>query len=177
MEILRSRLLAGHPHGFTTRAGGGSAPPYDSLNLGDQVGDDPAAVSDNWRRLGEATGLGFIRVRQVHGARVVAGSTPTSPPIEEADGVVTATAGVAACVAVADCVPILLARADGTAVAALHAGWRGTLARIAAEGVRSLGGGGGDAPLAVIGPSIGPCCYQVSEELAVQFAQRRHHFL
>lgn len=170
MEVLRSQLLADLPHGFTTRAGGGSAPPYNSLNLGDQVGDDPAAVSDNWRQLRETTGLEFIRVRQVHGARVVAGDAPRSP-LEEADGVVSATTGVAACVAVADCVPILLARPDGTAVAALHAGWRGTLARIAAEGVRSLAtGGSGEAPLAVIGPSIGPCCYEVSDELAEQFA-------
>jgi len=170
MELLRSQLLAGLPHGFTTRVGGGSAPPYGSLNLGDQVGDDLVAVADNWRRLGEVTGLGFVRVRQVHGAKVVAGAAPT-PPLEEADGVVTTTAGLAACVAVADCVPILLARPDGSAVAALHAGWRGTLARIAAAGVRSLTGvGAGDAPLAVIGPSIGPCCYQVSEQLAAEFS-------
>jgi YfiH family protein len=77
---------------------------------------------------------------------------------------------VAACVAVADCVPILLARADRTAVAALHAGWRGTLARIAAEGVRALAGEcPAEPPLAVIGPSIGPCCYEVAPDLAARF--------
>jgi YfiH family protein len=170
MHLLRSQLLAGFRHGFTTRAGGVSPPPFNSLNLGDQVGDDPAAVAENWRRLAEATGLEFARVRQVHGAMVVTGAAPTAP-CQEADGVVSTTVGVAACVAVADCVPILLARPDGSAVAAVHAGWRGTLARIAAEGVRALAaGGGGEAPLAVIGPSIGPCCYQVSDELAAQFA-------
>jgi YfiH family protein len=169
MEILRSQLLADLPHGFTTRSGGRSAPPFNSLNLGDLVGDDPGAVAENWRQLEDSTGLGFARVRQVHGTRVVAGPVPT-PPGQEADGVISVTPGVAACVAVADCVPILLARPDGSAVAALHAGWRGTLARVAAEGVNALAAGGdGSAPLAVIGPSIGPCCYQVSEDLAAQF--------
>jgi YfiH family protein len=169
MELLRSHLLADLPHGFTTRTGGGSAAPFNSLNLGDLVEDLPAAVEDNWRRLERATGLGFARVRQVHGDRVLPGAEP-GPPCQEADGVVSATPGLAACVAVADCVPILLARPDGEAVAALHAGWRGTLARIAGEGVRALAAGGGDPPLAVIGPSIGPCCYEISPELADRFA-------
>jgi YfiH family protein len=169
MELLRSQLLADLPHGFTTRAGGASVAPFNSLNLGDLVGDDPVAVAENWRLLGDATGLGFARVRQVHGATVVRCATPTSP-CEEADGVISTTPGLAACVAVADCVPILLARPDGSAVAAVHAGWRGTLARIAGEAVRALvAGGDGEAPLAVIGPSIGPCCYQVSDDLAAQF--------
>jgi YfiH family protein len=171
MDLLRSHLLADIRHGFTTRVGGRSAAPFNSLNLGDQVGDDPALVTGNWRQLEEATGLGFARVRQVHGASVLRRAAPT-PPCEEADGVVSTTDGLAACVAVADCVPILLARPDGSAVAALHAGWRGTLARIAAEGVRVLDAvAGGEPPLAVIGPSIGPCCYEVSEELATRFAE------
>ena len=171
MELLRSALLGDLPHGFTTRAGGRSEPPFNSLNLGDQVGDEPAAVAANWRHLEETTGLEFARVRQVHGARVVADQAPAAP-CQEADGVVSTTPGMAACVAVADCVPILLARPDGSAVAALHAGWRGTLARIAAEGVKALSRGEADEPpLAVIGPSIGPCCYQVSEDLAERFTE------
>jgi len=170
MDLLRSHLLRDLPHGFSTRAGGQSAPPYNSLNLGDLVGDEPVAVAENWRCLEESTGLEFARVRQVHGVKVLASTVP-SPPCQEADGVVSTRPGVAACVAVADCVPILLARPDGSAVAAIHAGWRGTLARIAAEGVKALvAGGDGAAPLAVIGPSIGPCCYQVSEDMATQFA-------
>jgi YfiH family protein len=169
MDLLRSHLLADLPHGFTTRTGGRSVAPFDSLNLGDHVGDDPIAVAENWRLLEHAAGLGFARARQVHGTRVVGADAPCAPG-EEADGLVSATPGVAACVAVADCVPILLARPDGGAVAALHAGWRGTLARVAAEGVRALReGGSGEPPLAVIGPSIGPCCYEVSADLADQF--------
>ncbi|HET9553168.1 MAG TPA: peptidoglycan editing factor PgeF [Anaeromyxobacteraceae bacterium] len=171
MELLTSRLLEGFAHGFTTRAGGLSAPPWDALNLGDQVGDDPAAVAGNWRRLEAATGLAFARVRQVHGARVVEAAGP-SAPVEEADAVVSGRPGVAACVAVADCVPVLLADPVTGAVAAVHAGWRGTVVLAAAEGARALARTAG-APLGrlvtAIGPSIGPCCYEVSEELAARF--------
>jgi polyphenol oxidase len=171
MEILRSRLLEGLPHGFTTRQGGVSDAPFATLNLGLGVGDDPAAVGENWRRLAAASGLAFARVCQVHGDRVVRARRP-SEPLEEADGVVSAEPGLAACVSVADCVPILLATPDGRAVAALHAGWRGTLARVARRGVEALApesGGGPCALLAVIGPSIGPCCYEVSPPLAAHF--------
>ena len=169
--LLTSRLLADLSHGFTTRHGGASAPPFEALNLGDLVGDDPAAVAENWRRLEAATGLGFARVRQVHGARLVAATGPT-PPCLEADAVLSTDPEVAASVAVADCVPILLATDDGRAVAAVHAGWRGTLARIAEVGALGLAEASGLLPArlrAVIGPSIGPCCYEVSEELAGAF--------
>jgi YfiH family protein len=171
MRILESALLAGFPHGFTTRDGGSSGPPYDALNLGGLVGDDPARVEENWRRLERATGLAFARVRQVHGARVVRAGR-AGPPLEEADAVLSATAGVAACVSVADCVPVLLADPETGTVAAVHAGWRGTLARAAAAGAEALARAAG-APagrlLAVVGPSIGPCCYEVSEDLAARF--------
>jgi YfiH family protein len=170
-EILSSALLAGFPHGFTTRRGGVSAPPFDSLNLGGSVGDDPTHVARNWALVEGATGLAFARVRQVHGARsVLVGEA--GAPAEEADVVVSRTAGVAACVSVADCVPVLLADPVTGAVAAVHAGWRGTLAGAAAEGVRALAAAGA-APsrlLAAIGPSIGPCCYEVALELAARFA-------
>lgn len=171
MELLRSALLADVPHGFTTRDGGCSAGPYRALNLGDLVGDDPAAVAENWRRLEAATGLAFARVRQVHGARVVAADGPGAPR-EEADAVVSSSPGLAACVAVADCVPVLLAAPEGRAVAAVHAGWRGTVALAAAEGAAALAAAAGvDAGRlrAVVGPSIGPCCYEVSGELAARF--------
>jgi YfiH family protein len=171
MPILQGALLAGFPHGFTTRRGGVSAPPYETLNLGGAVGDDPACVAENWARLERATGLRFARVRQVHGAAAVRAHEPTGP-VAEADVVVSCAAGLAACVSVADCVPLLLADPESGAVAAVHAGWRGTLAGAAAEGVRALAREAG-APagrlLASIGPSIGPCCYEVSPELADRF--------
>jgi YfiH family protein len=171
MRILESPLLARFRHGFTTRDGGVSEPPYDRLNLGGLVGDDPERVAENWSRLERATGLAFARVRQVHGARVVRAEAG-GPPVEEADAVLSTAPGVAACVSIADCVPVLLADPETGAVAAVHAGWRGTLARAAAEGVAALGREAGAAParlLAAIGPSIGPCCYEVSEDLAARF--------
>lgn len=171
MVIVRSALLHGFPHGFTTRAGGASPAPWDGLNLGGAVGDAPERVAENWRRLEAETGLRFARVRQVHGARVVRADT-AGAPAEEADAVVSLRPGVAACVSVADCVPVLLADPVTGAVAAVHAGWRGTLARAAAEGVRALAREAGAPPerlLAAVGPSIGPCCYEVSPELAERF--------
>jgi YfiH family protein len=93
--------------------------------------------------------------------------------VEEADAVVSVTPGVAACVSVADCVPVLLADPVGGAVAAIHAGWRGTAARAAAEGVRALAREGAEPGrlVAAVGPSIGPCCYEVSPELADRFGR------
>jgi len=171
MTLVESALLRDFPHGFTTREGGVSVAPYDALNLGGKVGDDPAAVAENWRRLGARTGLAFARVHQVHGARVVR-LEEAGEPREEADAVVSLTPGLAATVSVADCVPVLLADPGSGAVAAVHAGWRGTIAGIAAEGVRALVREAGAAParlLAAVGPSIGPCCYEISGDLADRF--------
>lgn len=171
MRIIQSARLAGFVHGFTTRQGGASEAPFDTLNLGGQVGDAPASVAENWARLEAATGLGFARVSQVHGASAVRLDAACAPG-EEADAVVCLEPGVAACVSVADCVPILLADPESGAVAAVHAGWRGTVARAAAEGIRALAREAGAQPerlLASVGPSIGPCCYEVSPDLAARF--------
>ncbi len=171
MRILTSRLLAAFPHGFTTRGGGASPSPWDSLNLGGAVGDDPANVKENWARLERETGLAFARVRQVHGARALVAAGPTAP-VEEADAVVSARAGVAACVSIADCVPVLLADPASGAVAAVHAGWRGTVGRAADAGVHALAREAGTRPeglVAAVGPSIGPCCYEVSPDVALRF--------
>jgi YfiH family protein len=169
--ILAARLLGDHRHGFTTREGGTSRGAFATLNLSATVGDDPAHVRENWDRLRAATGLDFARVRQVHGCRVVEAEAGTEP-VEEADAVATASPGVAACVSVADCVPVLLADPRSGAVAAVHAGWRGTIGGAAAAGVKALVDRHGARPgdlLAAIGPGIGPCCFEVSRDLAVRF--------
>jgi YfiH family protein len=169
--ILLARILGGRPHGFTTREGGVSRGPWKSLNLSSTVGDDPARVGENWERLRAATGLAFARVRQVHGCRVIEAGAGTDP-VEEADAVSTAVPGVAACVSVADCVPVLLVDPRSGAVAAVHAGWRGTIGGAAAAGVRALVERHGARPgdlLAAVGPGIGPCCFEVSRELAQRF--------
>jgi YfiH family protein len=176
MELLSSALLAGFPHGFTTRRGGASREPYDSLNLGGGLGDEAGDVEANWEALRKATGLAFARVRQVHGEGVV--MADARPELPEADAVVSVRPGLAACVAVADCVPILIGDPRSGAVAAVHAGWRGTLAHVAARAVEALAREAGAQTsdlLAAVGPAIGPCCYEVSHEVAQAFKDDLGH--
>ncbi len=137
MDLLSSALLAGFPHGFTTRRGEASGEAFASFNLGGAVGDDGARVAENWRALRNATGLAFARVLQVHGDRVLV-ATEGVEPGEEADAVLSTRPGVAACVSVADCVPVLIGDPRSGAVVAVHAGWRGTLAHAAARAVEAL---------------------------------------
>jgi YfiH family protein len=171
MLILSSALLAGFPHGFSTRHGGRSRAPFEGLDLGSRGGAEAEAVERNWALLRQETGLSFARVRQVHGCRIVRLEAPGTSA-EEADGVVTDRPGLAACVLSADCVPILIGDPRTGTVAAVHAGWRGTLARAAARAVETLQSDFGAHPenlLVAIGPAIGPCCYEVSRELAERF--------
>ena len=114
------------------------------------------------------------RIRQVHGAsvHVVRGDAPAGPP--DADAAITATPGMAVAVVAADCVPILLADAATGAVAAIHAGWRGTCARVVDATVGALRREFGVDParlVAAVGPSIGACCYEVGEELLQAFTE------
>ena len=117
----------------------------------------------------------LVRLRQVHGCRIVeAGETPGSPGAlpPEADGVITDAPGLALCISVADCAPVLLYDPVTGAAAALHAGREGTFQHIAAAGVKALCTRFGCAPAslhAVIGPCAGPCCYEVSEECAARW--------
>jgi YfiH family protein len=147
------------PHGaaalFTTRRGGVSAPPFDTLNLGRWTGDDPAAVEENRARVLALTGARrFAFGRQVHGATVRRDGDG-----EEADGQVTRERGVAPMVLTADCLPIALAAPGG--VGMLHAGWRGLAAGIVEAGVEALGG----ASAAALGPCARGCCYEVGDEV------------
>jgi len=156
---------------FTTRRGGVSAPPYDSLNLGFLTGDDPAAVSANRRVLADTLGVNLAWVRQVHGSEVRVVVAPTEPghEVPEADGLATTSRGLGLMALAADCLPIVIA--GGGAVAVVHAGWHGLAEGVIANGVatvRRLGRGGTTA--AAIGPGAGVCCYEVSEELHWRFA-------
>jgi YfiH family protein len=160
---------------FTTRRGGVSEGPYESLNLGRFTDDDPAAVASNRETLRERLGVRFAYGRQVHGRNVIRAVSPPDPDVApvEADGQATNVAGLAPLVLTADCLPIAVA--GGGAVAVLHAGWRGLAAGVVAEGVqavRELGSGGAAAHIAAaIGPGAGPCCYEVSEEVHEVFAR------
>jgi YfiH family protein len=163
-----------HAHAlFTTRRGGVSSGPFESLNIGRKTADDGANVDANRERLAVHVGLPrerFLYGIQVHGTRVRRATEPpgAARPAAEEDGQATALAGTPALVFVADCLPVLLA-ADG-AVAALHCGWRGLAGGIVAEGVaalRELGAAG--EITAAIGPGARGCCYEVSEEVHARF--------
>jgi YfiH family protein len=151
----------------TLRSGGASSGPYGSFNLGDHVGDDPAAVAANRARLRAELELAVepCWLRQVHGTGVAQAVAGGSPP--EADAAVTGLPGVACVVLTADCLPVLFARRDGTQVAAAHAGWRGLVAGVLEATVRALcAAGGGPADLlAWLGPAIGPEAYEVGGEV------------
>jgi purine-nucleoside/S-methyl-5'-thioadenosine phosphorylase / adenosine deaminase len=155
----------------TTRAGGVSAPPFDSFNLGDHVGDDPAAVAANRARLGAAIGLGADRVvwmNQVHGDRVEVIDGPRDTPVEDTDALVTGTPRLALAVVTADCVPVLLADARAGVVAAVHAGrvgaQRGVVAR-AVEAMLALGAQAADIS-ALLGPAVSGRNYEVPAAMA-----------
>jgi YfiH family protein len=165
--------LPGATAAFSTRLGGVSSLPFDSLNLGVFTEDDSDAVVENRARLAAALGFEPERIAiglQVHGAGLAAHSGPQGPspfaepgsPIPEVDGHVTAETSLALLVFAADCLPIALSGPGG--VAMLHCGWRGLAAGIVARGVEAVG-----ATDAAIGPGIGPCCYEVGEEVLTAF--------
>lgn len=123
-------------------------------------------------------GVRFAQLKQVHGKVVrTVGPRYDDDPRPEGDGLVTATPGVILCVFTADCVPVLLADTERGVVAALHAGWRGILAGVVAAGMRAMARQGAQAAKlrALMGPAIGPCCYEVDAALAEQFARRIPH--
>nr|WP_218179727.1 peptidoglycan editing factor PgeF [Pseudomonas gingeri] len=149
----------------TTRAGGVSLAPFDSLNLGDHVDDDLLAVTENRRRLTDTFAIRPAWLRQVHGVGVVE-ADPTLTA--EADGSWTRTPGVACTAMTADCLPALFCDRAGTRVAAAHAGWRGLAAGVLEATVDRL-----DVPasevLVWLGPAIGPGAFEVGAEVREAF--------
>lgn len=154
---------------MSTRAGGVSRAPWDTLNVGDAVGDDPLAVAENRRRVASAIGVPVVYLRQVHGARVVRidAADASRVPIE-ADAAVTDAAGVACAVQVADCLPVLFAAPDGRAVGAAHAGWRGLAAGLLENTVAALPVAPAEL-MAYLGPAIGPYAFEVGDEVRAAF--------
>jgi len=167
--------LPGARAAFSTRLGGISAAPFDSLNLGAFTDDEIASVGENRRRLAAALGFEPERVvsgRQVHGAELAVHAGAHEPSsfakpgiaeLADVDGHAIVDRELAALVFVADCLPVALVGPGG--VAMLHCGWRGL-----AAGVISRGAGAVGATHAAIGPGIGSCCYEVGEEVLVAFA-------
>ena len=162
---------------FSTRLGGVSDGAFESLNLGILTADEPDRVVENRRRLCKAVGADAETATmawQVHGAEVTKaesrGVVTPGTVYERCDGLWTDRPGQAMMLLTADCFPVALARTDGEArLAVLHVGWRGLLGGIVAAGVEALGEG---SLAAAIGPGIGPCCYEVGDEVAVPFRAR-----
>jgi YfiH family protein len=158
---------------MTTRTGGVSMPPWDSMNLGLLSGDALDAVQANRERLAAAIGSTPVFLRQVHGARVVqvnAGSA--SAPVEAADASWTREPGVACVVLVSDCLPVLLAAPQARAVGAAHAGWRGLSAGVIEHCVRAICEGASCQAhelVAWLGPCIGPDAFEVATDVLVAF--------
>ena len=153
--------------GFTTRDGGVSEGPFASLNLGSK-GDSPARIAENRRLACAALGLDADRLavnRQRHTPHVHRARPGARD--ESGDGLWTDEPGVPMLALSADCVPIAVATTAGPpALAVIHAGWRGLAAGIVEEGVRALGGA---ETAAIVGPAVGPCCYEVGPEVSARF--------
>jgi purine-nucleoside/S-methyl-5'-thioadenosine phosphorylase / adenosine deaminase len=159
---------------FSTRIGGLSEAPYDSLNVGILTGDDPERVGENRRRLAasiERDPQGVVMARQDHGAELRRHDAPQEPRVfagavkssDRADGQVTSNPDLTPLVLVADCLPVAMVGAGGVAMA--HCGWRGLAGGIVAGAAEAV-----EAEAAAIGPGIGPCCYEVGEEVLTAFA-------
>lgn len=168
------------PVWFTNRRGGVSEPPYAELNLGQHVGDDPAAVAENRRRLGTLTGgRPIVWMDQVHGRQVVLVDRPLEAAVPETDALITTTPGLVLAVLVADCVPVMLRgqvtegpAAGSTVVAAAHAGRRGLQLGVV-EAVVSRMSSMGVQPKAIIaelGPAVCGRCYEVPTTMREEVA-------
>lgn len=165
---------------MTTRQGGISAAPFDSLNLRAGLGDDPLAVAHNQRVVARACGAVPVWLDQVHGATVVrltgADAAPGAP-VHQADGAVTTEPGIACTAQVADCLPVLFAAPGGRAVGAAHAGWRGLAAGVLEATLAQVARAAQCAPGEVrvwLGACIGPTRFEVGADVFDAFGAPAH---
>jgi YfiH family protein len=156
---------------ITTRSGGVSVAPRDTLNLGYKAGDDPAAVTQNRARVAALMPGEPRWLAQQHGTRVVDADTVSDTP--PADASVASTAGTVCAIMIADCLPVLFTNRAGTQVAAAHAGWRGLSGGVIANTVAELGrrGAAPDTLMAYIGPGIGPTAFEVGQDVYDAFVR------
>ena len=164
-------------HGFSTRLGGVSPAPWDSLNLGANRGDAPERVAENFRRFCSAAGAdpaALVKNHQVHGdlvrpvTRRDVMSSSAEPGVYEADGLITDEPGLCLTIFSADCIPVLLLDPVRRCAAAVHAGWRGTALGIAARAALRMREDYGCRPehiRAAIGPGISPCCFLTRDDV------------
>ena len=198
LEILFFENLSAYKeirHFISTRKGGVSKPPFDSLNLGLNVGDDTGNVLKNRKRLATTIGIPlrhFTIGEQIHSGNVIIiseeskgkGSTNYKEAINATDAMVTNAAGICLVILVADCVPMLFFDPVRRAIGVAHAGWKGTLQLIAQKTVKAMEKAFGSSAkdiLVGVGPSIGPCCYKVGPDVISQveaiFSNKKEYIL
>ena len=176
VSVIHSKLLT-CPHGFSTKTGGVSGGIFESLNLGMNRGDADENVLENWARFGKAVGIDttrFVHGHQSHGntVRVAKPGDAHSPlepaPWPEADGYVTDEPGLPLVIFTADCTPLLMQDPYAGVIAAVHCGWRSTVADIQAKALEAMISLGAKAEniRAAIGPGIRQCCFQTGPEVA-----------
>lgn len=155
----------------TTRRGGFSHPPFDSLNLGLHVGDSPEEVAKNQKLLENALGLneGPLWLKQVHGTKVISADAAPSHPI--ADAIYSKKSNVVCAVQTADCLPLLICSYTRPCIVAIHAGWRGLAAGIIKNSVAALNCPTHDL-LAWLGPAIGPRAFIVGKDVVNAFVEK-----
>ncbi|NYI83361.1 hypothetical protein HNR68_001991 [Saccharopolyspora hordei] len=151
---------------ITTREGGSSRPPFDSFNLGGRVGDDPAALAANQRKLADGIGLPedhVVWMEQIHGRTATVVDGPRSEPVEATDALVTARPGLALAVLTADCVPVLLGDPETGVVSAVHAGRVGARVGVVVAALKAMQQAGArlDRVEALLGPAACGQCYEV----------------
>jgi YfiH family protein len=175
IRLHRSSVLPseGFIHGFPERTGGVSTGLRASLNLGVRWGDDRENVETNRRRLAEHAGYDPAQLqimRHVHGTDVWTVGEPV-PDTAEFDGLVCAEVGPVLAAFAADCIPLLFAEPEARLCGSAHAGWRGTVAGVAGNVVARMQalGGRAEAIRVALGPSIGPCCFEVGPEVVAEF--------
>jgi polyphenol oxidase len=165
-------------HGFIGRRGGKSVGPYAGLNASYRVGDDAKTVSQNVCDMKQVVGIHdgrIITMKQVHGDHIIEVKDRNIKEVGEADGMLTREKDVFLGVLTADCVPVLLTAPEKKIAAVVHAGWRGSLAGIAARMVHFLTaehGMSSEGIEAAIGPAIGACCYEVKEDVSSPLIDR-----
>ena len=150
----------------TTRAGGNSKGPYHGLNLGDHVGDDPLVVAANRQLLTDFVPTEPVWMRQVHGIKVIDAAMASCLP--EADAAFARVPDTVCCVMTADCLPILLCNVEGSAVAAVHAGWRGLQQGVIEAAVTSMPAAAPNL-MAWLGPAIGSQAFEVGDDVRDSF--------
>ncbi len=159
-------------HGVTTRHGGVSPAPFDTLNLSTHVGDEAVRVDENLNRVHRALGLergATVDASQAQADRVARVTTQErGTRIQGIDGLITNERGIPLMLRFADCVPILLYDPTHEAIGIAHAGWRGTVSKVLTNTVKAMQDAFDTAPadlVACIGPSIGPCCYEIGADV------------